>query len=281
MNVSLITPTWNRADKLPAMFRSVLGQNHRPLEHIVVDNLSTDDTAGVVADYARRAAWPVRHVREADHGLYDAMNKGIARAEGDALYFLNDDDRLLESRSLDLLARCLARTGADFACADVWVKDAATGRRRRRHHRQINRLTLAEKSICQQAILYRREAFAAYGMFDAGLRMAADYDWTLRVLVRDGGSIAYLRHAVAEFTTGGLSNAAEHRAAFEEEMAAVRRRYFTGDDLRRAKTYRRVWRKLPWGRLVARLSGPVGVRRISRIACGPLLLPDPLAWPDF
>ncbi len=280
MKVSVITPTWNRAASLPGTFASVQAQGDLVAEHFVVDNLSTDATAEVVAHYAASAAYPVHHLREADGGLYEAMNKGVARARGEAVYCLNDDDRLLGPESLGVLVGLLEHTGAAFACADVQVRQA-DGRLRLRHHRQINRLTLAEKSICQQAILYRREAFRIHGGFDASLRFAADYDWTLRVLLQDGGRLACVRAVVAEFAEGGLSSAPAHRAAFEAEMEAVRRRYFSADDLRRARAYRRRWRKVPFGERLVSFAGPVRLPVCPRLHVLGRFWPDPLAWLGF
>lgn len=282
MKISIITPTWNRATQLERMLASVEAVVPRPHEHIIVDNLSTDATSGVVAEYSGRTPYPVIHKREADAGIYDAMNHGVKLATGDLLYFLNDDDRLTGAGSLAVLSRTLAGCRADFAFGDVIVVDRTRGTARRRFHRQVNRLTLAEKSICQQATLYTRRALDTVGLFDPTLRAAADYDWILRAFFRHSLRGAYLRFPVAEFALGGISSSPDHREAFEAEMQAVRQRYFDTADLDRARRYRKFWRKLPWGlHLIPGTRTGFPVRLASRIPLGPAIVPNPLAWIGF
>jgi len=107
MKVSIVTPTWNRAATLKRTLESIESQTLTPFRHVIVDNLSDDETSDLVCDYKKRAAYEVVHLCERDRGIYDAMNKGANAAGGEALYFLNDDDRLLAPDSLELLARAL------------------------------------------------------------------------------------------------------------------------------------------------------------------------------
>jgi len=282
MKISIITPTWNRAGCLARMFASVGEQSPPPHEHIIVDNLSSDATAALVQDYARRAGYPVVHRREADQGLYDAMNQGIARAQGDAFYFLNDDDCLNGRGALGLLGQALSECRADFVFGDVFVVNPDTGAMKHRTHRQVNRFTLAEKSICQQATLYSRRILEKVGLFDATLSAAADYDWVLRAFFQHSARAVYLRRPVARFFLGGISNAPGSRDAFEREMEVVRARHFTPDDLARARRFRRIWRKLPWGLALMPDAGS-GPRCdvLARLPIGGRLLPNPMAWCGF
>ncbi len=274
-SLSIITPTWNRADHLPDLFDSVRSLAPPPYEHILVDNCSTDATASRIADYAAGAPWPVRHLCNGDSGLYDAMNQGARAASGDALYFLNDDDRLIPD-GLFFLLQLLKRTGADVAFGDVWREDPANGRRSLRRHRQMNFLTLAERSICQQATLYRRSSWEAVDPFDASLRYGADYDWMLRALRSNHLRASYGAWPVAIFSLGGLTSNADHAVAFAEEMESIRARYYSPEDRRRATRFRRLWRKWPWGfSLAGKSSDRFRVQAFMRI--GSLTLPDPRA----
>lgn len=275
-SLSIITPTWNRADHLPDLFDSVRSLAPPPSEHILVDNCSTDATAARIADYAAGAPWPVRHLCNGDSGLYDAMNQGARAASGDALYFLNDDDRLIPD-GLNTLLRLLESTGADVAFGDVWREDPANGRRTLRRHRQMNFLTLAERSICQQATLYRRSSWEAVGPFDASLRYGADYDWMLRALRSNHQRASYGAWPVAIFSLGGLTSRADHADAFAAEMESIRARYYSPEDLERAARFRRLWRKWPWGFSLSRK--PTDRFRLSAfIRIGSHILPDPRSF---
>jgi glycosyltransferase len=282
MNVSIVTPTWNRSATLQRTIESVESQTLRPFRHVIVDNLSEDFTSHLVGEYQARAPFEVVHLRERDRGIYDAMNKGVQAAAGDALYFLNDDDLLLASDSLQCLARALSLAPSGIAFGDVVVCDPGRGTSKIRNHRQVNRLTLAEKSICQQATLYSREAMKLVGPFDAGLRAAGDYDWMIRALVRHGLPAVYLRQTVAVFTAGGISSDPAHAVDFRAEMNAVADRYFPPAVRERALRYRRFWRKIPWGlRFCPGAETGDRLNVDSTIAWRNKLLPDPMAFFDF
>jgi len=282
MNVSIVTPTWNRAEALPQMLASVETQTPRPLEHIIVDNRSTDGSATIVNEYARRVSYRVLHLTEGDCGIYDAMNQGARAAEGDVLYFLNDDDRLANPKALGTLTSALSRYDADFAFGDVLVVDPQRGTSSVRHHRQMNRFTLAEKSICQQATIYSRRIIDQVGPFDASLRAAGDYDWMMRAFLQHASKAVYLRTVVAHFALGGISNSEAHSTAFEAEMRSVRLRYFSEEDLERAKRFRRFWRKCPFGLQLMPNAGRSTAFRIATLhPVGDRLIPSPLAWIGF
>ena len=282
MKVSIVTPTWNRAATLKRTLESIESQTLTPFRHVIVDNLSDDETSDLVCDYKKRAAYEVVHLCERDRGIYDAMNKGANAAGGEALYFLNDDDRLLAPDSLELLARALVLVPAGVVFADVTVFDPAQETSKIRTHRQVNRLTLAEKSICQQATLYSRKAIETVGGFDAGLRAAGDYDWMIRALVRDRIQSVYLRQTVAVFTAGGISSDPAHAMEFRAEMDAVAGRYFSPEVRERALRYRHFWRKIPWGlRFCPGSEKSDRLNVISRFSLWQKLLPDPLRLVDF
>ncbi len=282
MRISIITPTWNRCGSLTHMIQSVEMQATHPMEHLIVDNLSTDDTSSLISAYAARAPYPVIHMRKGDKGIYDAMNQGAAIAQGDALYFLNDDDSLFRPNSLALLTSSLKLAPEGVAFGDVIVRDPNSGTERRRNHRQMNRLTLAEKSICQQATIYSRKAFDAVGFFDSELKAAGDYDWMIRGLVGSRIPAIYLRSVVAVFASGGISSDPARTQEFRAEMNLVSERHFTAAIRARALCYRQFWRKLPWG--LSLCPGHEGADRLSvttRMAFQNYLLPDPLAFLDF
>lgn len=100
IRLSIITPTYNRLDKLRLNIKSVLAQDFKDKEHIIVDNLSNDGTDKFISNYASKADFPVRYIREKDTGIYNAMNKGIKAAKGEWIHILNSDDYYYSYRSL-------------------------------------------------------------------------------------------------------------------------------------------------------------------------------------
>ena len=102
MRISIITVAFNSAATIADTMRSVAGQTHDDIEHLVIDGASTDDTLAVVRDHGAHLA---KLVSEPDHGIYDAMNKGLALATGDFVGFLNADDMLASPDVVASIAR--------------------------------------------------------------------------------------------------------------------------------------------------------------------------------
>lgn len=281
MKISIVTPTWNRAKMLRSCLDSVKSQNTPPCEHIIVDNLSTDGTTEVITNYAAGVSYPVRHVREKDGGIYQAMNKGVHLVAGEALHFLNDDDMLHAEDVLQMMGRCLSRYHVDIAFGDVILLSGAPLAHNHRRHRQVNRLTLVERTITQQAVFYRRSVFDRCGVFDAHLRIAADHEWLLRAFLLHGIKAAYVKRPVALFRTGGVSNDMQTREAHRLEREKITANYFTKREIRAARLYRGVFRKIPFGATMLGLFIPMRLDVKNLRVRKKRFLTDPVAWFDL
>ncbi|TVQ98626.1 MAG: glycosyltransferase [Desulfovibrionales bacterium] len=282
MNISIITPTWNRSQRLRASLQSVAAQKTSPHEHIIVDNLSVDETPELIAAYAQSVSYPVRHIREADNGIYQAMNKGIALAKGHALHFLNDDDMLFAPDVLTTMNHCLDQTEADIVFGDVVLLEEGSQKTLSyRRHRQVNRLTLAERTITQQAIFYRQDIFQRCGIFDTRLRIAADHEWLLRALLKHDIRGIYLKRPVAVFRIGGVSNETASEVAHRRERETVTREYFTSREIKAARIFRRWTRKIPFGATILNAFVPLRLNIETLREKNGAFQRDPLALIDL
>ena len=121
MKISIITVVHNAVSTLQETIDSVASQVGVEVEHIVVDGASTDGTLDIICDNADRLAY---WISEPDRGIYEAMNKGIARARGEVVGLLNADDLYAGPDVLSKVANMLADPGVDACYGDLVYVDA-------------------------------------------------------------------------------------------------------------------------------------------------------------
>ena len=118
MKISIVTATYNSGATLSDTLRSILAQTHTDFEVIVADGGSTDNTAYIVRQFAPQFGERLHWCSEPDRGLYDAMNKGIARATGEVVGILNSDDFYTDEHVLARVA-CARDPNIDACYGDV------------------------------------------------------------------------------------------------------------------------------------------------------------------
>lgn len=206
MKISIIIAVRNSHATIATALDSALAQDHPETELIVIDGASTDGTLAVLA--AHRAQLAVL-VSEPDRGIYDALNKGIARASGNVVGFLHADDLYADAHVLARIAAAFADPEVDAVYGDlVYVSQADTGRVIR-HWRAggYRPARLRWGWMPPHPTLYlRRALYERHGGFDLQYRIAADYDLMLRVLSRLTGRVVYLPEVLVRMRMGGISN---------------------------------------------------------------------------
>lgn len=182
---------------------SVQSQEGVRIEHVIVDGGSSDGTLELLRTVPCRH--PLVVVSEPDNGIYDAMNKGLRKARGTYVIFLNSDDFYHDRKGLRLSVDELERTGADFSYAPAIVINEL-GRFAASHpHISPNpQRIFTEMPFSHQAMLTRREVFARLGGFDLAYRSSSDYDFLLR-MVFAGSRACRVPQAFVTFAMGGYS----------------------------------------------------------------------------
>jgi glycosyltransferase involved in cell wall biosynthesis len=180
----VIIPTFNRAGCLAEAVDSVREQDYRDFELIVVDDGSTDGTAGILARYGHT----VRVLRQENRGVSAARNRGIAAARG-ALIALLDSDDLWLPRKLSVQVAYFDRHPRALICQteEIWVRNGRRVNPRRRHRKPEGMIFEPSLELClvsPSAVMARRELFAEVGLFDETLPACEDYDLWLRVARR-------------------------------------------------------------------------------------------------
>lgn len=203
MNISIITATYNAATTIAECFRSVASQIV-PVEHIIIDGASTDNTLEIV----QKLSPQVRVISEPDKGIYDAMNKGIALATGDIIGILNADDFYVNSQVLEKVIALFQKSGADAIFADlVYVRPDNLDK----VVRYYSGANFTPDMFAwgwmppHPTFFVRREVYERFGLFRTDYHIAADFELTARFLTRHRVSYAYLPEVIVVMRTGGVS----------------------------------------------------------------------------
>lgn len=234
---SIITCTYNAESVLQRTLDSVLEQTYSHVEHIIVDGASTDATLNMVEAYRQKSDaedWchEVRVKSEPDRGLYDAMNKGIQRATGQYVLFLNAGDVFPSADTLELVAESVGEGEEPPAVlyGDTDVVDDEGHFLRHRRLSPPRRLTwrsfMKGMLVCHQAF-YARTDLAKATPYDLHYRFSADVDWCIRIMrlarrrrlpMRNVGAV------VVNFLDGGMTTT-NHRASLKERFHVMAHHY--------------------------------------------------------
>lgn len=230
--ISIVIPAYNAAPFLAATLTSVFAQDHRPIEVILVDDGSSDDTLAIARGWT--PALRIHH--QANAGPAAARNRGIEMAGADYLAFIDADDTWLPGRLTRHLGILESRPDLDMVLGLVRLDYEGAGLRFR-----IDRPVMALFSF--GAGLFRRRAFERTGLLSEDLRNSEDADWFMRArdkganwLMEDETVLTYRRHG-ANMTEGLPLEKSEIFRVLAR--AAARRRAGTGAERRDLLTERR------------------------------------------
>ena len=198
---AIIIPTFNCARSLETAITSVANQDYSgPIELIVIDALSTDNTVAVLNRFKSNIT---RCIIESDEGIYDAWNKGIQASRSEWIMFMGADDYLMED-ALSTYEKFLQGSNGniEYVSANVLLKDASGCAR------VIGKPFIWHKfkhfmKTAHVASIHSRSLFEKHGLFSLDYSICADYDFFLRVGPELKAS--YLDHSVAVMNSGGIS----------------------------------------------------------------------------
>jgi glycosyltransferase len=217
--VSIVTAVRNGMPWVAETIASVLAQDYPRIEYWIVDGVSTDGTLDLVRRHAGRlAGWS----SEPDAGIAEAFNKGLARAQGDYLMFLNADDALASPSAISALVDEAGRAGwPEVIYGDCDLIDRESGATLYRHAVEYDRARfLRSGTLPHPGMLMHRRYFERYGRFDPSFRIAMDYELQLRGVPQTGARRAPV--LVTRVRTGGESTLRPMRAV-DENLRALRK----------------------------------------------------------
>jgi glycosyltransferase involved in cell wall biosynthesis len=206
MKVSIITISYNSAATLKDTIESVVNQSYKDIEYIIVDGKSTDTTLDIIDSYKNNIS---QFVSEKDHGLYDALNKGIVMATGDVIGILHSDDFYTDHLVIEKLVEQMKSHQADAVYADLYYVD------KNDTNKIFRKWKSGEYKIGQflkgwmpphPTFFVKREYYEKYGKFNLSFHSAADYELMLRFIHKHHLKLAYLPEFIIKMRVGGKSN---------------------------------------------------------------------------
>ena len=208
--LSIITINRNNANGLKRTIESVIAQTFKDFEWIVIDGASTDESIDVIKKYAEHFTY---WISEKDSGVYDAMNKGIQKAHGKYLLFMNSGDMLAENTSIEQMS--LDKMDVDLIGGIAKVDD--TSEMITPPAALTLRHLLQYGNVSHQACFIRRELFEKIGLYSTDLRILSDFEFMMKCAVRD---CTYLgtQQIVSIVESGGLSDTECEKMHAEEQI---------------------------------------------------------------
>lgn len=224
--ITIITPSYNQGKFIGQTIESVLSQNYPNLEYIVMDGGSTDETIEILKRYRDRLYW----ISERDRGQSHAINKGLQRATGEVIGYLNTDDlyepdalmkvgeffaRHPEAAWITGKCRVIDQSGQSARCAITLYRNMWLRLKSRMALQLLN-------YIPQPATFWRRRVIDETGFFDETLRYAMDYDYSFRVICQF--RLWVLNDCLASFRVHPTSiTGSSPKGQFKEDLEVTKR----------------------------------------------------------
>jgi len=213
--ISVIIPTFNSAKVISQAIQSFIDQKFAGCELIIIDGGSSDATIDILKSYMHHISYLIS---EPDNGLYDAMNKGIDKANGEWLYFLGSDDQILNS-VFDNLSHHLKQ---DFKL----VYGNVIYDNGHQMYSQFNNRMILENTLHHQSAFYHHSLFSSF-RYDSSLKVVADYELNLRAYLNKVHSLKVNR-TIAKCGSSGVSS-----LLVSDETNTVRSRYIKNPIVRK------------------------------------------------
>lgn len=223
MQLSIITINRNNEVGLRKTMRSVLSQNWVDFEYIIIDGASTDKSVDVIQEEINKAskslAAKIQFCSETDTGVFNAMNKGIAKAQGDYLLFLNSGDFLIDNHVLsavfnedhnaDILScKCRVTKNSQLIFITTPPINYTFG-------------FFYSNSLAHQATFIKESLFDEYGYYREELKFMGDWEFFLRTIILGNATTKNMDIIVSDYNVDGISSIDENQEAITKEKQMV------------------------------------------------------------
>jgi len=215
MQISIITVNYNDKLGLERTLASVQEQTSVNHEHIIIDGGSTDGSRELIESHQNTFSY---WVSESDRGIYHAMNKGIEKATGYYILFLNSGDDFSERNALKKAAQHLFNE--DFVCFDINVISNESSRIKTCPE-LLTFEYLCEDTPPHQSTFIKRNLFNKFGFYDEKLKIASDWKFFILAVCKGNATYKHITEVFSNFYRGGISSLPQNRALLRKERDQV------------------------------------------------------------
>jgi glycosyltransferase involved in cell wall biosynthesis len=198
---SIVIPTYNSAATVQRTLESIAMQQWPSVEVVIVDGVSTDDTLAVIK---RNAAADCVVISEPDKGIYDAINKGVARATGQLICVIGSDDQFAAG-AFQAVSDAWQAEQADIVAGPALLVALDGQGELRKDERFGPGALLSGIPFCHNAMFVTPAAYASVGPYNVNYRICADAEWVHRS-IRLGCSCLYVDKVIVHFSLSGTSS---------------------------------------------------------------------------
>lgn len=218
--ISLILTTYNSKENFLKTYKSIRQQNYPDIEIVVVDGGSADGTVAEIQKCSEREEGSLKWISEKDHGIYDAINKGIRLASGDLIAVFNDT--FYTDSALSKLVRAInSNDGYDGAHGDlVYCQNGKIKRYWKMGEGRIEDGWMP----AHPTLLLKREVYERSGVYKTDYRCSSDYEFMVRILKDGGTRLAYVPEILVSMFYGGTSSngLGAYMVSFREACRALK-----------------------------------------------------------
>jgi glycosyltransferase involved in cell wall biosynthesis len=216
MKLSIITVNYNNGAGLKKTISSVLEQEFKNFEYIVIDGASTDESNEIIAENSSNIDI---NISEPDKGVYNAMNKGIQRATGDYLLFLNSGDHFTSSSVLQEAVKFL--DGTDIVYGSILLIESEKKSWTGVYPEKLDFGHFIDGSLPHPCSFIKRSLFDKVGLYDESLKICADWRFFLDAICKHNVSYTRINQTVAVFYLDGMSSEPGSDAIIKDEKEKV------------------------------------------------------------
>ena len=205
MKISIITTTFNSEKTVKDTIESVLKQTYSDYEHIFIDGKSTDKTLEIIKSYENEYNGKLKYISEPDKGIYDAMNKGIRKAKGKIIGFLNSDDIYAHENVLKEIIDKFKEDNYDGIHGNLVFTDEKTMTKVKRIWKEKEGKVSNGWHPAHPTLYLKKDVYDKYGLFDIDYKIVADYDFMIRILKDGKLKLGYIDDVIVHMRLGGAS----------------------------------------------------------------------------